>query len=1859
MQDVPQIAGDIFAWLVDFGLAKPKVQNKFPAAAQPVPARLLSGFASGESFVELLNAIFTRHSVKQKLATGQGDQHKCWAQVAKGLKKLNVELNDDILQQLAGRDATTALQLLVELHYTYRQWSAEEIKRKRREAAARKLQPPSNHDPGSFRSPDARGGYAARTPMGYGVGGCPRDLPAGPSRMDDPGNDGDAAVEVSRGDDSCDGATGDCMPMKSPASLCVPGVHEKEEVGHSIQSISGDVGVGGVSWQCAPDRPQAAMPDRKPVIADQRLKQDVHSPDELLISLQSGARELETAQSVPELLGISMVQSLNIDVEQARNLLASNGRRLARAFADQRDRQRQYLIRWLNALANYRGVIAELLFRRPGDAPWFLEVLGAGLQAVSSDVAETALHMLASVCSKLAFGGMRNVCANWLVEGTAAVDVATLLPSTTSTSTVASAADLLLSCCQNSLLPLFAHHLKHASSGEQEYLSVVHTLLDVLLRRQGAADACIEQGLLTHFLARCVQRLGDERSTAGTQQVAALMATDLWLAGAYVDGSPSLRAFSQDALPDLLSSLQLSASRGHSAGVTSTSTSRMVAFSCLVRLLGALCERMDADHTPAVYRAFVYALVETESTAAKNYAMRSLMTFLRHHDGVPVGILVDLVLKKQEVCDSGKVFSQIDLELFLVIVRHPRCSLKHAELLAQALARLSVEDCVMGRAATVPLLAILHKFCNDPVTLKFLEKFVQIILTKLIQRGLPQPQVRQIHEILTKVVSLPKYNLQFLVRDLVLQVCRSYLTSYEALHPNLESLLGLWPSEAATLNKWANEAFQLPARPIHSAQDGMGLEVESVTSSVHAQGGEQQRWDGPQMDKPLKPNLERVSPPSAEVPAVHETCVRSSADVAVAPATESGQDPNRASLMQALACETEALRDELNRARDGHKKALEDANRLRSEIEDARELQQKVQNEVKQLHERRNDLIARRSLKGGHANQEAQPSQPHTSVRADPTRAVVAASGQDRRGASKGPTKAPSTEEVAQAVKLFQEFDEAFKAIFLAYGKTRRTPAGKEHAVAVNSLSQFLADFELSPVRLPKNALLQLIRSSKLRPGPGEDGAWVPEDTFISLLQSISEKTFQTEEVTPFRDFDLEVPMVDGLPWQEPPTRPGMPFLKAQAMIQHLLKVAAGSKIATVRTVRPMLTRSLRKYVLAYAKTVLKEFNERLDAGREVYDSDLPEGFELIIAEPEVKFSVPGGLPIPEGERIAAELLDSVIAEALGIHFLEPTEVRSARTQVRVAGKPDLELLEPAQALRTANSNRQDPRVDTDQPNHSGGPVNKSTRGGKRPQAPPNVVVVPPLGIPKTGLNRGGNAASAPSIPTDGEVGTRNAKTKARKRIPSEDDKDPLIQQQPKRDVSGTGDGKNSSRRRSLSEESQGNRRENQHGNRAPQPKPSVGRDVSLDLRGVARRDSSARQVSGRSSSSGAAGRARSNSRVTAPVGRRTTQGTAREDSPGQDSPRDGKLTKAKMLQQHASASEETKMKHAAVQAALDLPTVRKTMASADSGFRRIFDFFAGWKGNAETMNLAGFLKFGECFGLLNKDALTLIFRQAHSQDLTAEFFPKVIFICVVRLLEIERKQQAGVEVKSSAEDLETWARGFRQLCRHLLVQDGKAMRRALDDYRKHGVIQAKFVLGENSAEVVSARGIKVDQVEGATASQGESSTQFGQTPVPEQEQGPVTTGVVVEETNIDRPSADTGDTIAPSDEVRTTETDDHPADSKIGAADQSEGLELPGDKEQQNQEPGLNASQSHNDLNADAEPAGSTNANDNTDLIGDISQPEVADADAVATANITDASDALPTPDEPLAEDKDKSDKNENSADLGDVEASPGEGAT
>uniref|UniRef100_A0A7S4ULQ3 Uncharacterized protein n=1 Tax=Alexandrium monilatum TaxID=311494 RepID=A0A7S4ULQ3_9DINO len=880
----------------------------------------------------------------------------------------------------------------------------------------------------------------------------------------------------------------------------------------------------------------------------------------------------------------------------------------------------------------------------------------------------------------------------------------------------------------------------------------------------------------------------------------------------------------------------------------------------------------------------------------------------------------------------------------------------------------------------------------------FFEQFVQVALTCLLRRGAPRGQVGQVHELLAKLACLREPTLEATLRRLLSEVCRAYLASYEMLHPALQALIDLWPDDAETLGQWALEQFSPleeeeqgddlpPPPPAADAPSSIGL--QSVSASLpHTPTGELLPANG----EVGTPPSNGPSPSQGRLPAAVEEeegggePPREEAALPAGPASPQAgalgsptciDPPEIQQDMQAerLSQETEGLRQELEKAKEDQRKALQEAEMLRNELSAAQAQHRRVEDEITQLQKRKEELLVQK------ANQQ-QPS---------------AASQEKPRRRRPQAAQGPSAEEFQKAAELVTAFQEPLQQLCSRYCHKRATQTGSRQAVSMDAFERLLSEVEVLPMRLSRKAVPQAIRASGVQ--LLDDGALLQEH-FLALLPQLAARSFKAQEATPFRDFGVPVPIDE-----EPAVR-----LQVQALLQHLARTAESSRAAAVRSVRPAMARTLRLHVLRHAETTLASLNARLEQGDDLAEQDLPEGFEVVESEPTSVYLVPEGLPVRASERHSVELLDEILAAALGVHFLEPLPVDGPRRCAAVRGHADLAALalEPA-AADSKQANRLI-RV-------------SSERDISHPQA-------------KEARDSVALPAAQTALPHEGRENRRQppAAQQSRAQAALKPPKDRRTRKPPSLEPP---DGQ-SEATKCVPAQGEGRRQHRSSpGRTAPEaPPPPVPRGSPPQQRRSVQPPAAA-----------------------APSRKPSMAGVGNPELAG-DPARAVAKRQDKVMQRHRASAQEVKGRQEAIQATLRSEGVQRLVRSVEPNLRRAFDFFARWKGgDASAMPLLGFLNLGECFGILGKESLKVVFRLVGGQGLSFETFPEALFQCVVRLSEVE--EGAGEGPAALADDTGLWSRGFQALCRHMLLANGKALRGCMDAYRRDGEVLPPFSLAE------------------------------------------------------------------------------------------------------------------------------------------------------------------------------------------------------
>ena len=137
---------------------------------------------------------------------------------------------------------------------------------------------------------------------------------------------------------------------------------------------------------------------------------------------------------------------------------------------------------------------------------------------------------------------------------------------------------------------------------------------------------------------------------------------------------------------------------------------------------------------PALYKSLIFVLVENhDDDTTRQYVMSNFMQFFETSETIPVGILLEPLMKQFAESEGTTYnYNTFDFEFFISLIKHPKLKLNDAIPLMDILAKIYLNDNIFWYAASVPLMMIITKFIDAPVLMGYVKKFVTLALSMLL-----------------------------------------------------------------------------------------------------------------------------------------------------------------------------------------------------------------------------------------------------------------------------------------------------------------------------------------------------------------------------------------------------------------------------------------------------------------------------------------------------------------------------------------------------------------------------------------------------------------------------------------------------------------------------------------------------------------------------------------------------------------------------------------------------------------------------------------------------------------------------------------------------------------------------------------------------------------------------------------------------------------------------------------------------------------------------------------------------------------------------------------------------------------------
>jgi hypothetical protein len=469
-------------------------------------------------------------------------------------------------------------------------------------------------------------------------------------------------------------------------------------------------------------------------IAPSELKQIRSNPDILA----------SDARTVAEFWIIMLCDQLHIRPEQAVSLMTSDSNFLYHSFVSGIKGSFVPVVNLSKAIFQHVDVIVKLLastktFSRDakkGDRNRSfqlvcatLDILRFGLVSQNPAVALWAVRTLTQLVSH--FEAMEKsphlhkYAWTWFVAGSATdrtagkkqyTGIEALMDCLHRHSDLKTPLITLLDAISNkNLAGLFCNHLRTVCPTPLEYLNFICDMLQPLLsERQSMRDSLINDGVIKYW-CEIIRTHSEKGVNDEVRQSAMALMVEMWTSfPEAIESDPNM--------PNTLLGLLKKGGRDANMSV------QINALTSLFRLLDYFAAS-GVSYAPYVYKAIIFSLIENHANeSVRDFIMVNLASALEAMDQVPVGVLIEPLVKQTAL----KGYSNHDFPTFCVLAKHPRLSVRHGLILSDLLGKISLNDPIYGRVATLPLLIVMNRFPGDPAVVEYVERYSKVALSMLM-----------------------------------------------------------------------------------------------------------------------------------------------------------------------------------------------------------------------------------------------------------------------------------------------------------------------------------------------------------------------------------------------------------------------------------------------------------------------------------------------------------------------------------------------------------------------------------------------------------------------------------------------------------------------------------------------------------------------------------------------------------------------------------------------------------------------------------------------------------------------------------------------------------------------------------------------------------------------------------------------------------------------------------------------------------------------------------------------------------------------------------------------------------------------
>lgn len=128
-------------------------------------------------------------------------------------------------------------------------------------------------------------------------------------------------------------------------------------------------------------------------------------------------------------------------------------------------------------------------------------------------------------------------------------------------------------------------------------------------------------------------------------------------------------------------------------------------------------------YAPLIYKILTFSLVENYAISPiREFLLVNFTASLKQNPNIPLGILLDPLLKQMQVTDSSEI-NLPDFDFFQTVAKHPKLNVKNAIQALDLLGKVYLSSTGFGQAAGIPFVIICSRFIETSPLQEYLYRY--------------------------------------------------------------------------------------------------------------------------------------------------------------------------------------------------------------------------------------------------------------------------------------------------------------------------------------------------------------------------------------------------------------------------------------------------------------------------------------------------------------------------------------------------------------------------------------------------------------------------------------------------------------------------------------------------------------------------------------------------------------------------------------------------------------------------------------------------------------------------------------------------------------------------------------------------------------------------------------------------------------------------------------------------------------------------------------------------------------------------------------------------------------------------------